>query len=31
MEYSRRHIWAAILLSCFVFWVILIASVSAIA
>ncbi len=26
MEYSRRHIWSAILLSCFVFWVILIAS-----
>lgn len=31
MEYSRRHVWAAMLLSCFVFWAILIASISAIA
>lgn len=26
MEFNRRHIWAAILLSCLVFWTVLIAS-----
>lgn len=26
MELNRRHIWAAILLSCLVFWAIVIAS-----
>ncbi len=31
MELNRRHVWAAILLSCLVFWAILIANVSAVA
>ncbi|AGE19308.1 hypothetical protein SMQE32_28860 [Serratia marcescens] len=31
MEWSRRHIWAVILLSCLVFWVILATGINAVA